>query len=402
MTRLPTPPRGRPAVIDWTGDHLGGLFVGPAAASPGFVGGQEAANERLAGFVVAGYAAGRNEVWPEARRGASRLSPYIRHGLLSLPRVWKHASDGPGRDVAKFRDELLWQEYARHLYARLGSANREGLRARLGGSQGSDPWAGSMACVRLAVDELERDGWVVNQARMWLASHWAVREGVDWREGEDRFFSNLLDGSRAANRLGWQWTVGTGTGRPYGFSRRQVERRAPGLCGTCEHQFDCPIEAWPPDPPLHPVDPHPLLKHDPAVDRTAGPATVVFRAPADCVWLTAESMGDDDPALAANPDLPVVFIFDEPLLRRLRLAGRRLVFLAETLADLAGRRTVEVHRGTPELVLAGRAVATTFAPVPGWRRRAARIQPSELHPWPWLRPPHSGSLASFSAWRRSL
>jgi len=36
------------------------------------------------------------------------------------------------------------------------------------------------------------------------------------------------------------------------------------------------------------------------------------------VWLTAESLGDADPALAAHADLPAVFVFDEPLLARLR------------------------------------------------------------------------------------
>jgi hypothetical protein len=39
-----------------------------------------------------------------------------------------------------------------------------------------------------------------------------------------------LDGSRAANLLGWQWTVGAGTGKPCGFARWQVEKRAPQLC----------------------------------------------------------------------------------------------------------------------------------------------------------------------------
>ena len=97
-----------------------------------------------------------------------------------------------------------------------------------------------MACIDLAVTELEQDGWLVNQARMWLASHWTVRRGWDWLEGEDRFFAHLLDGSRTANRLGWQWTVGTGTGRPYGFSRHQVAKRAPGLCQGCPLSASCP------------------------------------------------------------------------------------------------------------------------------------------------------------------
>ena len=119
------------------------------------------------------------------------------------------------------------------------------------------------------------------------------------------------------------------------------------------------------------------------------------------VWLTAESLGDDDPALAANPELPVVFVFDEPLLDRLRLSGKRLVFLAETLADLADRRNVEVHLGSPGEVLVDRSPAVTFAPVPGFRRLSRKIDIAELHPFPWLRRPRGGSVASFSQWLRS-
>ena len=101
-----------------------------------------------------------------------------------------------------------------------------------------------MACTSWVRDELEGNGWLVNQTRMWWASHWTVRHGRDWRDGEDDFFRHLLDGSRAANRLGWQWTVGAGTGKPYGFSRWQVEKRAPQLCRSC------PLQRRLPDPGL--------------------------------------------------------------------------------------------------------------------------------------------------------
>ena len=87
----------------------------------------------------------------------------------------------------------------------------------------------------------------------------------------------------------------------------------------------------------------------------AGPATVERTGTPDTVWLTAESLGDDDPALAAHPALPVVFVFDHPLLTRLRLSAKRLVFLVDRLAELATERTVEVHVGDPGTVLAGRA-----------------------------------------------
>ena len=193
MTLLPVPPPDRPGVLEWVGRHFDGLYSGEVGASGSFVGGQSSADEALATFDVAGYAAARNEVWPATRRGASRLSPYIRHGMLSLPRVWEAVADGPVRDVAKFRDELLWQEYARHVYARLGRATRSGLRFRLLATQSAEPWPRTMACVDRAVGELESDGWLVNQMRMWLASQWSVRMLAPWQQGEDVFFANLLD-----------------------------------------------------------------------------------------------------------------------------------------------------------------------------------------------------------------
>ena len=55
-----------------------------------------------------------------------------------------------------------------------------------------------MRCVEVDLDELEQDGWMVNQTRMWLASQWSVRRGADWHEGEQHFFTHLLDGRRSS------------------------------------------------------------------------------------------------------------------------------------------------------------------------------------------------------------
>ncbi|MEH3052604.1 MAG: hypothetical protein PGN13_01155 [Patulibacter minatonensis] len=413
-TQLPTPEVA--SATAWVREHLADLALEPPADITGsarFRGGQTAADDALDAWSVDGYARSRSGVWPPSRRGASGLSPYIRHGLLPLPRVWRAAAaTGHGRDVTKFQDELLWQEYARHLYARVGDGMRAPLRYDVPArDRWPEPWPRDMACMDAVVGELERDGWAVNQTRMWLASQWSIRAGHPWRAGDDALFAHLLDGSRAANRLGWQWTVGAGTGKAYGFSRWQVEKRAPAFCARCPLRDRCPIEDWPAEIRGAKVSEHPWLRSDPDVERTTGPRAVVRgrwpvpedgAAPATAVWLTAESLGDADPALAAHPELPAVFVFDAPLLARLRLSGKRLVFLAETLADLAGRRTIEVHRGDPVAVLRGRALATTFAPVPGWRRRARRIEPVEVHPWPWLAWPRGGTLASYSAWRKQL
>ena len=105
----------------------------------------------------------------------------------------------PTPDVNKFHDELLWQEFARHWYARLGHRTARGVRRVRSPKQSvGAAWDRSMACIDVSIDELESDGWLVNQARMWLASQWAVRSGSSWSEGEDVFFRHLLDGSRAA------------------------------------------------------------------------------------------------------------------------------------------------------------------------------------------------------------
>lgn len=399
MTTLPLPQPDQ--AVAYVADHLAHVVEGEVAASLRFSGGQANADAALAAFDVTGYAGKRNEVYPQPRRGASGLSPYIRHGLLTLRDVWDHVEGGPPRDVQKYRDELMWQEFSRHWYARLGTKTADGVRQQLHGQTGGDGWDRNMACIELPLDELEEDGWLVNQTRMWLSSEWSVRRGVQWQEGEDYFFRHLLDGSRAANRLGWQWTVGVGSNKSYGFSRWQVEKRAKNLCASCDLVLACPIEEWPDDPLFSPTSQPVEITSAPDV-AFAGPLSPEVHGTPDAVWLTAESLGSSDPAMTAHPDLPVVFVFDEPLLASLRLSAKRLVFLTEALAEIGAERELEVHLGRPVEVLADRSVAVTFAPVPGFATRAAQIAPVTTHPWPWLMRPSAGSVSSFSAWKKSV
>ena len=392
---LPVIPHDRRGVVAWVRAHLGHVTCDEPRASP-IRGGQGAADAALAALDLSGYATRRSTVLPESARGATGLSPYIRHGLLPLPMVWDAVAGAAPRDRAKFRDELLWQEYARHVYARLGRDLRQPLRhappvpaVRWAG----EPWRPDLPCLAVSIAELHEKGWLVNQVRLWLSSQYGVRAGRDWLDGADEMYRHLLDGSAAANLVGWQWSVGTATGRVYAFSRWQVERRAPQLCRVCPLSSACPIEGRPA------VEAGPTVYQAPRLAggaTDAGPTEAMVIGSAEAVWLTAESLGDTDPALQAHPGLPAVFVFDEPLLGRLRLSGKRLVFLAETLAELGA----QVRLGDPVVELAGVPLATTWAPVPGWKRRAAALNVVALHPWPWLRRPGDGSLQSFSAWAR--
>jgi deoxyribodipyrimidine photo-lyase len=373
-----------------------GLYSGELGLSS-ITGGQTPADNALATLDITGYANLRSEVLPKSRRGASVLSPYIRHNLLTLDQVYLAVKTAPYKDREKFRDELYWQEYARHLYARIGTRLFENLRFEANSTNPGDGWNHDMLCVDEVVTELEHDGWLVNQTRMWLASHWTVRSNVGWLQGQERMYRELIDGSRAANLLGWQWTVGAGTGKPYGFARWQVEKRAPGLCGQCPLSNACPIQEFPEEISLNHLDVDSLLGRDPDPEKTSGPKTPVQNNVPKFVLLTIDSMGDADPALLANPDLPAVFVFNEPALRKLQLSTRRIGFYLETLQDLAQRRELQVFLGDPYQFAVDNPVAVTYAPVPSFKKFQGL---AEIHPYPWLQQPHGGSVKSFSSWRK--
>lgn len=375
-----------------------GLYSGPLVISS-IEGGQQAANRALENLDISRYAEQRSEVEPREKRGATVLSPYIRHNLLTLPQVYKAVKDSPYKDREKYRDELFWQEYARHLYARVGVKLFENLRFEANWNTPGDGWNREMLCVDRVVSELESDGWLVNQTRMWMASHWTVRNEMGWLYGQERMFRELLDGSRAANLLGWQWTVGAGTGKPYGFARWQVEKRAPGICSKCPLKKNCPIQEFPDEIAPVQLEKNLLLDSDPDLTRTIGPVEVEANNKPDFVLLTIESLGDSDPALQAHPELPVVFVFNEDALRKLQLSSKRIAFYLQTLQDLSQRRRVEVFLGSPYQFVQENKVAVTYAPVPSFQNFT---ELAEIHPYPWFRKPHAGSVRSFTSWRQKL
>jgi deoxyribodipyrimidine photo-lyase len=385
-------------IHDLIGRQFAGLYSGEIGISS-ITGGQSAANKALANLDITRYAEDRSEVLPYEKRGASVLSPYIRHNILTLDQVYRAVKNSPAKDREKFRDELYWQEYSRHLYARLGTRLFENLRFEANWNTEGNGWNREMLCIDTVVSELERDGWLVNQTRMWLASHWTVRNDKGWLHGQELMHRELIDGSRAANLLGWQWTVGAGTGKPYGFARWQVEKRAPGLCFKCPLKKSCPIQNFPDEVVPHQLAKDPLLDNDPDVSKRTGPVKPLKNSEPQYVLLTIDSLGDADPALMAYPDLPAVFIYNQPALEKLQLSARRIAFYLQTLQDLASRRNLTVYLGDPYEFARHNPVAVTFAPVPSFKKFTNL---AEVHPYPWLVKPHSGSIRSFSSWRNAI
>ena len=94
-----------------------------------------------------------------------------------------------------------------------------------------------------------------------------------------------------------------------------------------------------------------------------------------------------------------VFVFNHDALKKLQLSSKRIHFYIETLQDLATRRDLKVYVASPYDYARENPVAVTYAPVPSFENFG---EVAELHPFPWLRPPHDRNIKSFTAWRQNI
>lgn len=245
-TDLPT----RDAQAAYLAVALAGLYRGPATPAP-TVGGRAAALERLRSFDPRTYAATRNDV---IRRGVSALSPYIRHGVLSLPELRDYliTTYGAGPGVAKFVNELAWRAFWQLLYAALGERIEQDLeppkypmRRRPDLPADVETGTTGLPCIDTALAELFATGYLHNHARMWVAAYLQHWRGVDWRAGAALFYRHLLDGDPASNNLSWQWVGGLFSRKPYFFNRQNVDRFSGGrYCADCPLATGgCPFDA---------------------------------------------------------------------------------------------------------------------------------------------------------------
>ena len=232
------------------------------------------------------YGASRNHL----DGAVTRLSPYIRHGVLTLAEVreavfaklrqlgegsapiqgellpalasgsrWSPAQRRAGE---KLIAELGWRDYWQRLWRQLGDGiwlDREPLKtghpleaytAELPVDLGCA--ATGLACIDAFVTDLLETGWLHNHARMWLASYVVHWRRVRWQTGARWFLQHLLDGDPASNNLSWQWVASSFSHKPYIFNRANLERFSSGrYCATCPaasrggagRPGGCPFEA---------------------------------------------------------------------------------------------------------------------------------------------------------------
>jgi deoxyribodipyrimidine photo-lyase len=220
-------------------------------------GGRLVAEQRLAAMQPARYGRSRNFL----DGAVTRLSPYIRHGVLSLAEVreavFETLRKGGGRAAGeKLINELGWRDFWQRVWRQLGDGIWDDQEPfKTGHSPSSyaaelpaDLAAAStgLACMDAFAEQLMATGWLHNHARMWLASYVVHWRRVRWQAGARWFLQHLLDGDPASNNLSWQWVASCFSHKPYIFNRANLERYSGGThCPRCKAAASgtCPFEA---------------------------------------------------------------------------------------------------------------------------------------------------------------
>ncbi len=191
------------------------------------IGGDGAARERLQAMDAVAYGRTRNHL----DGAVTRLSPYIRHGILTLDEVRNaalaHAGDKPAR-VEKFVKELGWRDYWQRVYARHPERIWNDVEPYKTGFDAvdyapelpPDIAAGDtgVRAIDQFIETLLRTGYLHNHCRMYLAAYVVHWRRVCWQAGARWFLHHLVDGDPASNNLSWQWVASTFGNRPYIFN----------------------------------------------------------------------------------------------------------------------------------------------------------------------------------------
>ncbi|MCT2538940.1 cryptochrome/photolyase family protein [Sedimentimonas flavescens] len=224
--------------------------------------GEARALARLARFLderLDGYAQDRD--FP-AKPGTSGLSENLTLGEISPRTIWHAAwrrlyEGAPGAET--FLKELVWREFAWHLYYHFPEMARANWRAEWdafpwrGDNADAEAWRRGMTgepFVDAAMREMFTTGTMHNRARMIAASYLTKHLLTDWRVGLRWFQECLIDWDPASNAMGWQWVAGSGPDAAPYFRifnpAGQAEKFDPE--GSYRNRFLAEGQRNPPDP----------------------------------------------------------------------------------------------------------------------------------------------------------
>ena len=216
-------------------DHLRALSPHVADEPVGAImaGGRHAARQKLAAVDAIAYGRSRNFL----DGAVTRLSPYIRHGVVTLNEVRNLALEqGAPKQVEKFVQELAWRDFWQRIYTQTPDALWHDIEPYKTGLH-ADDYADTLpddiaeaqtpsAAMNHFVSELKETGYLHNHARMYLAAYIVHWRQVKWQAGARFFLRHLLDGDPASNNLSFQWVASTFANKPYFFNLENLQKFA--------------------------------------------------------------------------------------------------------------------------------------------------------------------------------
>lgn len=199
-----------------------------------FKGGKIAAEAKLAAIDPIHYGKTRNYL----EGAVSQLSPYIRHGIVSLAEVQQVARDktsDPGQ-LWRFSQQLAWREFFHRLYHQKPDwiwHNVHDYNTGLSHDDYADELPEDIlnaqtdcACINQFIERLKSQGWIHNHARLYLAAYIVHFRRIKWQAGAKWFLHHLIDGDPASNNLSWQWVASTFSKKPYIFNLENIQKFA--------------------------------------------------------------------------------------------------------------------------------------------------------------------------------
>ena len=370
--------------------------------------GQAAARARLAAVQPEAYARSRNHL----DGAATGLSPYLTHGLLSLPEVLAGVLQRHALPVQhKLVFELGWRAYFRHVWAHRGAGILASLHA---GPLPDAAYTGDVPAdvreartglpvIDQAVCALYASGTLHNHARLWLASYLVHLRKVHWRAGADWLYGHLLDGDLASNHLSWQWVAGTGSHQPYLFNAQNVATFAPPAWHSPGSVLDASYEqlqAWAQDATAvcAPHTPAPQGIAEPAVQAQPPhpqPAPDARAVQGRTVWLLHPWCLAPPPA-GLPADTVVLGLYLADFHRQWPWSAARWHFVDASMAELTPLRWHAGAAQLPALLQGAQRVLTRDEPhlQPWLGRLAQTVEPAALFA------PQAVRCDAFSPWWR--
>ncbi len=168
--------------------------------------------DKLKNFDFANYSSTRNFL---AEDGTSKLSPYIRFGIISI-RVLYQRVKNLSEDFVK---ELAWREFWYHIknyFPELKNLEFQEKRRGLKWENNQyfiekfEKGETGYPIIDAAIRQLKQENWMHNRARMIVGSFLTKDLLVDWRIGEKFFSKYLIDYDEVVNVGNWQWVASVG------------------------------------------------------------------------------------------------------------------------------------------------------------------------------------------------